>query len=178
MDELDKQIIPTFAQAFFCGSLNGVIKQVLQFDYYDFGGYYKKLESNQKEFDKECLKLLTNMQDFLDEEINRINNQRVYPKVKFIDIEFRGGLETMPFITWIIEFNGIFKKGINTYEATTPEEELAYNCRSLWSFPEEISVLKVSTKMSYEIQKNHVVFWAEKEQIIGGEETILFKLKG
>ena len=172
MDLKEDNIIPIFAHAFFCGSKEGNIKQVLQFDYHDPNCFYKEIEQNEREFNKELNKLSLNMQSFLDEEKNYINNQQVYPKVKFIDIEFR--VDTMPFITWIIEFEGIFKKGINEYLAITPEEKLDYNCRSIWSFTSKTRIIKVETRMIYEINENHIVFWANKDDIIGGKELIRF----
>ena len=174
--EIENEVKPIFAQAFFMGSKEGVIKQVLQYDYHDPGCYYKNLFQNEKEYEKELTKLFQNMQIFLDEETNFINGERIYPEVKMIDLGFRGEVDTMPFITWIIEFSGKFKKGINEYEAITPEEELEYNCRSLWSFPENTRVIKIETKMEYEIIDNHVVFWAYKGQVIGGKELIRFIL--
>ncbi|MHA1269789.1 MAG: hypothetical protein ACTSPY_08405 [Candidatus Helarchaeota archaeon] len=174
MEIIDENIEPIFAQAFFCGSKEGTIKEVLQFDYHDPDCYYKNLEKNSKELNKELTKLSLNMQQFLDEETNYINKQQIFPKVKLIDIGFRGEIDTMPFITWIIEFKGIFKKGLNIYEATTPEEELEYNCRSIWSFIENTRIIKIKTKMYYEIMGNHIIFWANKGQIIGGKEIIRF----
>jgi len=174
MEQVNDNVRPLFAQTFFCGSKSGVIKQILQFDYYDPECYYKNLISNEKELDRELTKLSTNMQIFLNEETNIINEQQIYPEVKLIDIGFRGEVDTMPFITWVIEFSGKFKKGLNIYKAITPEEKLEYNCRSIWSFPENTRIIRIDTKMLYEIMGNHIIFWANKDQVIGGKEQINF----
>ncbi|MBD3229985.1 MAG: hypothetical protein GF329_17515 [Candidatus Lokiarchaeota archaeon] len=172
---MDEEIVPIFAQAFFAGSRNGTIKQLLQFDYHDPTCFYKTLEQDEKELDIELTKLSTNMQSFLDEEENTINNQRVFPEVKFIDLGFRG--DTMPFISWIIEFKGIFNKGLNEYIAITPEEELDYDCRSIWSFTEGTRIIKIKSQMNYEICENQIAFWASKSDVIGGKEIIRFIIK-
>ncbi|TFF63735.1 MAG: hypothetical protein EU521_00480 [Promethearchaeota archaeon] len=175
MSLFDDEVNPIFAQAFFAGSRNGTIKEFLQFDYHDPACFYKTLEQDQKELDIELTKLSTNMQTFLDQEKNAINDQQVFPEVKFIDLGFRG--ETMPFITWIIEFNATFNKGLNEYAAITPEEKLDYNCRSLWTFTEGTRIIKIETPMNYEICENHVAFWASKNDVIGGKEIIRFIIK-
>ncbi|MDD1778105.1 MAG: hypothetical protein LUQ65_08030, partial [Candidatus Helarchaeota archaeon] len=92
MDEEEKteqdQIIPIHAMAFFSVARDGEFHQILQYDYYDPKGYYAKL--GRAEFSEEIRKLWLNMQGYLEEETNKINQKRVYPQVKFCDIQHRG----------------------------------------------------------------------------------------
>jgi hypothetical protein len=174
MNLSDDTVVPIYAQTFFCGSREGIIKQILQFDYHDPECFYKNLELNERELDSELSKIGTNMQLFLDEEINKINGEIVKPEVKLIDLGFRGDIDTMPYITFLIEFSGKFNKGLNEYISITPEEKLDYNCRSIWSFIEDTRIIKVKSAMNYEILENNIIFWADKGKTLGGEELIRF----
>jgi len=149
-------VTPLYAHAFFSVSRSGEFHQLLTYDYYDPDEYYLNLEYNPEEYDMEIQKLWLNMQDFLEEEVNLVNGKKVYPKVIYTDIQFRGS-ETMPFILWIISFKGEFKNAI-------------------WVFPEDCRILSVTTPMDYEIMNNILLLWARKGDKIGGQEEIRFKL--
>lgn len=172
---LSENVTPLYAHAFFSVSRSGEFHQLLTYDYYDPDEYYLSLEYNPEEYDMEIQKLWLNMQDFLEEEVNLVNGKKVYPKVIYTDIQFRGS-ETMPFILWIISFKGEFKKGENVYQTVTEEEVLEYDCDAIWVFPEDCRILSVTTPMDYEIMNNILLLWARKGDKIGGQEEIRFKL--
>ena len=167
------QIIPIHAMAFFSIAGDGEFHQLLQYDYYDPKGYYSKL--GREEFAEEIRKLWLNMQGYLEEETNKINQKRVYPQVKFCDIQHRGRREN-PFITWIISFKGEFDQGLNIYETQTEEEQLEYDCYAMWEFPQNTKILKVQSKLYFDIFGNRIILWAVKDMKIGGFERIRFEL--
>jgi hypothetical protein len=169
-------VVPVYAHAFFSVSQDGEFHQLLTYDYYDPDEYYLNLESNPEEYEKEIEKLWLNMQGFLEEETNKVNDGTVYPKVVYTDIQFRGS-ENMPFILWVISFKGEFKKGENVYVTVTEEEVLEYDCDAIWTFPEDCEILSVTTPMDYEIMNNILLLWARKGDRIGGHEEIRFRLK-
>lgn len=173
-DISEDQVIPIHAMAFFSISSDGEFHQLLQYDYYDPQGYYSKLIESKDDFAKEIRKLWLNMQGYLEEETNKINQTKVYPQVKFCDIQHRGMREN-PFITWIISFKGEFQEGINVYETQTEEEQLEYDCYAIWEFPQNTKILKVQTKLYYDIFGNRIILWADKDMVIGGYEKIRFE---
>lgn len=168
------QVVPIHAMAFFSISRDGEFHQLLQYDYYDPECYYLNL--GREEFIEEIRKLWLNMQGFLEEETNKINQKMVYPQVKFCDIQHRGIRES-PFITWIIGFKGEFlQEGINVYETETEEEQLEYDCYAIWEFPQNTKIIKLETKLYHDIFGNRIVLWADKDMTIGGYEKIRFEL--
>ncbi|NVM54852.1 MAG: hypothetical protein HWN66_14205 [Candidatus Helarchaeota archaeon] len=170
----EERIIPTHASSFFSISRDGEFHQLLQYDYYDPDEYYSRLERD--DFLEEIRKLWLNMQNYLEEETNKVNGVMVYPKVEFCDIQFRGRPQN-PFIIWTITFKGDFQIGLNKYETKTDEEELEYDCYVIWQFPEKTKkILKVDTKLYYDIFGNRIVLWGEKGMKIGGFERIHFEL--
>ncbi|MGQ9723711.1 MAG: hypothetical protein ACUVXA_20625 [Candidatus Jordarchaeum sp.] len=171
---MSENIIPIFAHTFFSVSRDGEFHQLLTYDYYDPDKYYLNLESTPEEYEKEIEKLWLNMQGYLEEEINQVNGERVYPKVIFTDLQFRGS-ENTPFILWIISFKGKFKEGENIYKTVTEEEVLEYDCDAIWTFPEDCEILSVTTPMDYEIMNNILLLWAKKGDKIGGHEEIRFR---
>ena len=168
----DEKVVPIHACAFFSVSRDAEFHQLLQYDYEDPERYYLELQQNEEELSAELEKLWTNMQGYLEEEVNKINGTIVYPQVKFCDIQHRG---KNPSITWIITFKGEFQQGINVYETKTDEEELEYDCYALWQFPEETKIKRVETKLYYDIFGSRVVLWAEQGMKIGGFERIRFE---
>lgn len=172
----DENITPIYAYAYFNVSKNGEIHQLLQYDYYDPDGYYAKLcdKNHQKEYVIEIEKLWLNMDGFLEEEENFVNGKKVKPKVVHVDIGHRG-FEYSPYITWLIDFKGEFKKGENNYKTWTPEEKLEYNCHCIWHFPKNTK-LEIKSNMEFEIQNNIIILWAQKSDIIGGNEEFNFIL--
>ena len=169
----EDQVIPIHAMAFFSVSRDGEFHQLLQYDYYDPECYYLNL--GKEEFIEEIRKLWLNMQGFLEEETNKVNQKMVYPQVKFCDIQHRGIRES-PFISWIIGFKGEFQEGVNVYETHTEEEQLEYDCYAIWEFPQNTKIIKVQTKLYHDIFGNRIVLWADKDMTIGGNEKIRFEL--
>jgi hypothetical protein len=172
---MSDNVIPLYAHAFFSVSRSGEFHQLLTYDYYDPDEYYLNLEANPQEYEREIEKLWLNMQGYLEEETNIVNGKKVYPKVIYTDIEFRGS-ENSPFILWVISFRGEFRKGENVYVTVTEEEFLEYDCDAIWTFPEGCEILSVTTPMEYEIMDNILILWARKGDKIGGREEIRFKL--
>jgi hypothetical protein len=169
----DEKIVPVYASSFFSLAQDGEFHQMLQYDYYDPDRYYANLKD--EEFSAEVKKLWGNMQDYLEEETNKVNGKLVYPEVKICDIQFRGRAVN-PFIMWLITFKGMFKTGINVYETITDEEELEYDCYATWQFPEKTEIKEVESKLYFDIFGSRIILWAEKGMRIGGFERIRFEL--
>ncbi|NVM02471.1 MAG: hypothetical protein HWN67_09065 [Candidatus Helarchaeota archaeon] len=175
----DEDVTPIYAYAYFNVARNGEIHQLLQYDYYDPDEFYANLchEENQKDFNDEIEKLWNNMENFLGEEKNYINNKKVVPKVVHVDIGHRGS-QNLPYITWLIDFKGEFKTDRNSkniYRTWTPKEKLEYDCHCIWHFPEGTKI-KIKTSMSFEIINNLIILWARKSDFIGGDEEFTFIL--
>lgn len=172
----DDNITPIYAYAYFSVANNGEIHQLLQYDYFDPDEFYADLchEENQTDFNEEIQKLWNNMNYFLSEERNYINNKRVVPEVIHVDIGHRGS-KNLPYITWLICFKGEFKIGKNIYTTFTKPEKLEYDCHCIWHFPINTKV-KIKASMDFEIIDNTIILYGRKSEIIGGNEQITFFL--
>ncbi len=172
-----EKITPLYAYAYFSVAQAGEIHQLLQYDYHDPEEYYANLchEEKQEEFNAEVDMLWNNMDSFLGEEKNFINNKKVTPRVVHVDIGHRGS-QVLPYITWLIDFKGEFKTGKNVYRTWTPEEKLEYDCHCIWHFPQNTKI-SIKTSMNFDIINNLIILWARKSDVIGGSEEIVFFLK-
>jgi hypothetical protein len=85
-----EEVVPVYAQGFYVVS-PGVVNMVIIFDYMDRGQHYAKLlRRGGEELEREVSTVWENMQRFMDEEIVRINGQRVRPLIHDVYIALRG----------------------------------------------------------------------------------------
>jgi len=168
---------PIHAQGFFIVSRNGLITQIVRFDYYDPKAYYKQLYHKPQEYEREIEKLYSNMQQALDEERVYINGERVYPKVQLVNIE-HNGFEDNPYITFIINFKGKFRKGINVYENYYEDTVAEYDYEVYWVFPQRFEIVEVVSSSDYDVVDGRIVYlWSRRGDRIKGYERIVFKIK-
>ena len=170
------ELIPISGVAYFVVSRTGVVSEILDFSYLDSNKEYLQLIHDEREFKKETTLIWKNMQGFLDKERIIINDQRVRSEVKLVDIIYRG-LDDVPHVLFFIEFRGTLVNGLNTIETYTEEEELEYDVEAYWKFPHKTRIIEVITPMEYEINKNFILLWSRKGNIIGGYEKITFEFR-
>ncbi|MHA1901737.1 MAG: hypothetical protein ACTSW5_12650, partial [Promethearchaeota archaeon] len=115
-----------------------------------------------------------NLQAILDEEINKINKNKVCLKIIHCTIQFRD--QNHPFVQWIIEFEGDYNAGQNFYENYVEKEILEYPIYSLYVFEKPLTVSKVITSLNYKIgdSKRLVEYFGEPNDKLDGYEAIQF----
>ena len=172
-----KEIKPIHGQGFFIVSRNGLITQIVRFDYYDPKKYYAQLYHRPQDYQIEIAKLQTNMQQSLNEERVYINGERVYPRVQLVNIE-HNGFEDNPYITFIIQFRGKLTKGLNTYENYYEDTVAEYDYEVYWVFPYRFEVVEVVSSSDYDVIDNRIVYlWSRRGDRIKGYERIVFRIK-
>lgn len=178
LEEASKKVEPIYAQGFFYVSLNYISYYIL-FDYNDPLGYYDTIVKDKELFDKEVAKLSANMQQFLDAEIVKVNDVRVYPRVIMIDIGFRKSRRN-PYIIFLIRFRAPMKKGLNIYENIYESEEAEYDYVAYWVFPPGSKILKVRFGEGGEewdiVGDNVLAIYGWKGMRTSGYEYIEFEL--
>ncbi|RLE72681.1 MAG: hypothetical protein DRZ80_06995, partial [Thermoprotei archaeon] len=102
---MSEQIEPIYAQGFFVVNKNGLVNQIIIFDYFDPESYYYNLIDEEDRLSEELEILRENMQAILDSEKILINNEKVKPKVMDVDLDFRGS-PLKPYFTFFIIFKG------------------------------------------------------------------------
>lgn len=92
MMSAEAEITPVYAQGFYIVT-QGAVQMVIVFDYVDKGQYYQRLlRKGGEELAKEVDTVWQNMQSFMDDEIVRVNGQRVRPLIHDVYIGLRGPL--------------------------------------------------------------------------------------
>ena len=160
--------------------VGGIIdfSQVLTYDYEDLSPnhtYYDRVKTNLSFLEKELRTLVTNLQRFLDAETNIINDERVYPEVYNVQVEFKTS-PRFPFYTWMVRWSG-HETGTarNVYEARIEPDFLDYDIKSIYIFPRDAEILKIKSSLEYEIDENIVVFQGKKGQKVKELELISWK---
>jgi hypothetical protein len=172
---------PLYASALMYISLSGHFLDTIIYDYVDLNSdqstksnYYKYIQQiNNYQHEKQIY--WKNLQSFLDEERNLINNQEVHLDIIDVSIHFRDTQHI--YVQWIIEFNGTFHRGLNSYENYIEPEILEYPISSTYIFESPLKVAQVSTELSYEIV-NHgqiVRYEGKTGQKLGNHEKIQFR---
>ncbi len=171
----ESRIKPVYAEAFFKVSKDDITYYLI-FEYLDEEGYYEKLFRKEEELDKEMNKLYYNMQSFLDEEKVTINGKRCKPKVRMVDLNFRGSYDRVS-IVFLISFPVKLKEGVNYYENEYASELVEYDYKAYWFFPEGSEIIEVDMKEDYEIlDKRILVIYGKKGKRSSGYEMISFKI--
>jgi len=168
---------PVFANGFFTVQENGVFNEIILFEYYDPGGYYASLLSDQNRLDEELETLSRNMQFYLDLEKVLINGVESSPTVLNVNIGFRGD-PRRPYILFIITFKGRLARGLNTYENYYDEEVAEYDYEVVWLFPAKARVVEADLGVPYKVEAGGRVlrFNVKRGTRVRGFEKILFEI--
>ncbi|MFX0102824.1 MAG: hypothetical protein ACFFCS_24865, partial [Candidatus Hodarchaeota archaeon] len=112
------------------------------------------------------------LQRFLDAETNIINDERVFPEVYNVQIEFKTS-PRFPFYTWMVRWSGHeTKTGHNVYEARIEPDFLDYDIKSIYIFPRGAEIIKIKSSLNYDVDENVVVFQGKKGQKVRELELI------
>ena len=168
------KVQPLFGSAVFMVSSECEIHQVLTYDYADPEGVYKVLVEDEKSFQKEIKKLRLNMTEFLAAEKVFVNDQRVAQDILYVDIGFRGSAD-IPYFQWVIRFQGIPRRGVNSLKSIVEEEIAEYDLEVLYLFPTGTDIIEVKTPMEYEIRSPLLLVWARQGDKVGGYEEVFFR---
>ncbi len=172
---LENSIQPVHATCYFIVSRNGEFSQILIYDYYDPEGYYANLLHKPRALKNDLLNITLNMQEFLNEEIVKINNRVTKPRVINTQLIHRG-FKDSPSIAFTIKFKGKLNRGINIFENLSDEEETLYDFETTWIFPLGSRVLETLLKGYVNTYRNIVVINARRGETVGGYEKIVFKI--
>ncbi len=156
---------------------NGLVDQIIVFDYWDPDHYYVEVLENKELYRKEAEKLMNNMQYYLDQEKVLINGVEAPPEVVDVLIGLRGRPET-PYILFHIVFRGELKRGLNIYEDLYEEEVSEYEYIVYWFFPENMKIVKAEIGVPYLVGSDGRVlfFKVPPGTRVGGREAIYFRL--
>jgi hypothetical protein len=168
-------VTPIFGSSIFSISPYGQIYQVLCFDYADRDGYYERILHNEKAFAEETRNLHLNMAQLLGAERVFINGDRVRQKVLHVDIGLRGAAD-VPYLEWVIFFQGAFKPGENILASDVPEETAEYDIEVLYLWPPGTRIKRIETPMEHETRGPLLLVWARKGDRVGGHEAVVFEL--
>lgn len=172
-------LIPIFASSTMQISYQGQFRQIIIYDYQDFTlnpedeGYYAYVH-HQNNLEKEIQLYWSNLQEFLDMETNLVNDKKVKLRVQDCLLNFRS-LKN-PFVQWIIEFQGEFQFGRNTYENWIEPDVLEYPIFSTYIFDQGIKVIEVMTELDYVIADNQRIinYYGKQGDQLGDHEVIIF----
>lgn len=165
---MSERVKPIYAKGFFSMDAQGVVKQYTVFFYADPDHYYAGL--SKEELKRELNMLRRNMQQFLDEEVIRINGKRVRARVIHVNV----GLMTIstPFIEFLITFRGPLRSGLNTYDDEYEEEVTEYPYDILWWLPGK--VVEVRMPGDINVMGNILLARVGSGIRVGGKESISF----
>ncbi|MFX0056566.1 MAG: hypothetical protein ACFFAX_03985 [Promethearchaeota archaeon] len=176
MDKFMSEMVePIHADSLFSVSHSGEIHERLCYEYLDPEGYYRKVIRDDDLLRAEIVKLVDNMQRFLDKERVEINKQKVRSQVSYADIFLKGSSEVVS-IVYLIDFATQFKPDVNQIETWLEEEEAPYDFEILWRFPVGTEIIEIDTMLQYEIYDDVVTLWAFEGEQVGGYERMEFKL--
>ena len=116
------------------------------------------------------------MARFLDAEKVYINGQRVEQKILHVDIGLRGAAD-IPYIQWVIFFQGKPQRGENILASDVAEEIAEYDIEVLYLFPMKTKIQEVQTPMEYDVQPPLLLVWSRKGDQVGGHEEVRFEFK-
>ncbi len=136
---------------------------------------YKRYMENEENYNKEIGIYWENLQTFLDEEENIINDKEVQLDVVHTNIMFLDDVH--PMVQWIVEFKGNLLNGENKYENIIEREILKYPIHSLYFFSSEFKVKKVQTSLEFFIHPNKrgIEYFGQEKDDLEGYESIIFE---
>jgi hypothetical protein len=167
---------PIFASSIITITSSGHFLQHLTYDYQEeTGEYYARIKEDDDFYLDELDTISWNMQAFMEDLPNKINGHVVIPRVVHAEIDFK--IETLPFFYWVLEFDGPFHRGLNTYESIMNTEVLEYDVNSIYLFDTSLRPVSVQSSLHYELFQNEriVKYWAYKGELVGPQEVLQIK---
>ena len=175
MSAKDVRVKPLFASSLFFISRQLEVYQYLCYDYADPAGYYERILHDEEAFAREVRQLHANMEALLAEERVYINGQRVHQEVVHVDIGLRGAAD-VPYIQWVIFFQGKPRRGENSLASEVSEEKAPYDIEVLYLLPPGTRIKRVETPMEFEAREPLLLVWARRGDPVGGHEEVIFEL--
>ncbi|NPA23716.1 MAG: hypothetical protein GXO23_05435 [Crenarchaeota archaeon] len=176
---MSEEVVPVYAEGIHVMDLLGNVWLTLIFEYRDPRSYYYNLvKRGGQEIIEELETMMNNMQNFLDEEIIKINGERARPEVKDIVLGFRGSYNR-PYVEFYIYFRGPLRPGPNRYDNFYDEETAEYDYEILWIFPEGVKVVDYHIAGDGRIlgtSDNILVVHVRKGMRVGRHEWIEFEI--
>lgn len=172
----DYYLKPIFASSVITITNSGHFLQHVSYDYQeDSQDYYSRIKEDDEFYLLELETITVNMQSFMDNLPNTINEHTVIPQVIHAEIDFK--TPSLPFFYWVLEFHGPLKTGLNTYESVMSKEKLEYDVNSIYLFDPPLSPVSVQSSLHYELLRTEriVKYWAYKGEIIGPKEVLQFE---
>lgn len=165
---------PVFGYGLFSVGIAGDVVESIIFEYIDKDCMYAELIKDPFKLREEIRVLKRNMQDFLDEEIVKINGEEIRPYVVKVTVGLAGS-KYRPFINYIIKFRGSLRPGLNTYENYYEPDTAEYDYIVTWVFPEGVRVLEADLGVEYEVGPHNVLkFSVGRGFTLPGYERISF----
>jgi len=136
---------------------------------------YKEFLNSPTNYNSELQLYWENLQTILDSEINKINEEEVFLKIIHCTIQFHD--KTHPYVQWIVEFEGNYVDGQNTYENFVEDEILEYPIYSLYLFEKPLTVKKIVSSLKYNLggSSRIVEYFGELNDRLEGYEAIFFQ---
>ena len=167
---------PINGYGFFIVSRSGLFTHIIIFEYIDKELKYFNLVKDKDRKAEEIKVLGENMQEFLNEEEMLINGERSYPHVEDVKIGFAGS-KRLPYIQYVIRFQGKLREGINVYEDKFMPERTTYKYSVLWVFPPASEIVEAHLNVpSTIIEGSTLYIEVPKGTFLGGYERIVFRL--
>ena len=113
----------------------------------------------------------------MDEEIVRINGQRVRPVVREVYIGLRGS-PTRPYITFIGDFPAPLREGENIYENYYEAETAEYDYEAVWVLPQGAEIVEWWFAGQVETPEPNILrVYVTKGTNVGGREGFKFRMQ-
>ena len=118
--------------------------------------------------------LQTNMQQFVSNDIVKINGEHIPLLIYETRIEFHKKKHSEPVVIFLIKNDSPFQlyNGENVIRLEADPELLDYPISSTWRFPGK--VLSIESSLKYKLSGFNVFFSANTTEQIGGTETFIF----
>ena len=169
-----RHVKPVFGYSFFNMS-HTEFSYYIVFEYEDPMKYYLAVMNNRDLYEEELDKLYNNMQDILDQEITKINNEVIRPRVVLVDIGFKESYDK-PYILFRVASDIRLRPGRNIYENIYEAAVAEYNYVSYWSFPRGAVIEDVEMDGTWEKEDNSLIIYVRKGLRIRGYERIVFRI--
>jgi len=178
------KLIPTHASSVIVISKTGWFQDTIIYDYLDENTIKSKIKQSdyfqylqqEKNFQREIDVYWENLQSFLDEETNIVNDTKVKLNIVDCDIFFHD--RSHPYVQWTVEFKGNFHPGINIYENMIEPEVLEYPINSKYILESPMEFIEIKSSLSYELQANNRIlsFSGDKGKKLEAHERLKFRV--
>ena len=174
LDIASRSVRPLFGYSFFTVSKESFDYYIV-FEYEDPFKYYATIMNSERLYEEEIERLHQNMQNILDQEITKFNNEIIKPEVVFVDIGFKETIDR-PYILFRISADIKLRPGRNIYENIYEATIAEYDYVSYWSFPRKTKIEYVEIDGTWEVEDSTLVIYVKKGSRIRGREKIIFVL--